>query len=248
VAVLGQLLSHEYYSFAGGNPSSAESYEVSLGSSQFGAFLGVASASNYLDRVITLAGAAQPLSQAKAPLPLIQTLDYLSYVLHADPHWKIKESLVTAPDLQSAAALGLHASNEYEFRSHMGALWTILNQLRVPPANEEDANLIFGSTTNAKGSLNHLELWLRRRLGTERYQTAASDAIATIRQIRQLRNDGAHASPETRAKAMTAKRSLRLPDIIADWTGAWELVKAQAAWAFDLIRQEVQGAPDDGQV
>jgi hypothetical protein len=176
-------------------------------------------------------------------LRLIQTLDYLSYVLHADPAWTITDRLVTAPDLQSAAALGLAASSEHDFRSHMGSRWTVLDQLKVPSATDEAAKRVFGSTASAKGSLNHLEIWLRERLGSERYRAAASDAILTIRQIRRLRNEGAHATAETRTKAMKAKRSLGLPEVVADWYGAWEIIKSRAAWALDVIRLELQGAP-----
>jgi hypothetical protein len=105
------------------------------------------------------------------------------------------------------------------------------------------AQRYLGSTSSAKGSLNHLDIWLREQLGSERYAAATSDAVKTIRDIRYLRNEGSHPDPAVRAKAIKARRSLGLPDVVADWAGTWEQIKSKAAGAFDIIRQEVLGAP-----
>jgi len=64
-----------------------------------------------------------------------------------------------------------------------------------------------------------------------------------VRAVRHVRIESAHSSTGTRERAIQAQQLLGLPDIISDWAGARAMIQDQLAGAFDVIRQEVQTAP-----
>ena len=175
----------------------------------------------------------------------MQTLDYLGYVLAADPAWGGKQRLTQAPDLQSAAAFTAYVATRADYEAALSGVWNVVAQMTVPPIPTEVANDRYEG--KQPGSIARLDFWLVQRLGAD---SAALDrvsaALQLVRAVGRVRTEPQHASAGARADAIKARQKLGLPEVVWDYSEAWALVCDRLAGAFDVIRQEVQAAPKFG--
>ncbi len=171
-------------------------------------------------------------------LPLMQTLDYLSYVLQAHPKWNLPERLVAAPDIQSATAFVLPVNSKEDFESRMNGVWNVLNQFHVPDSAMPETERTTSDRNNS-GSISQLEFWLKEVLGEAEF-SHVSRAIQQIKDVRRIRIADAHSSPSTRNSARQAHMHLGLPEVIVNWPEAWQTVCNRLAWSFDTIQQYIQ--------
>lgn len=233
--VVTETLQREYaHIFIG---QSAGSRQVWLNELQLRQYRNIASAHDYLAQVAFLAQSSYAPQLAFSPLTLVQTIDYLSYVLSAHPKWGSKERFITITDLQSATSFMTPVNSQEEFISRMNGIWNVINQFTVPAIPQDILQEKYSG--KPQGSIAKLDYWLSSNLD-EVSRDRVSRALAQIRAIRKIRVAEAHGSQSTRAQAIEAHRLLSLPDFISDWTMAWDTVRERLAWAFDVIREEVQ--------
>ena len=229
VKVIAQLLSHEYAPIAVIRADADSGQQVTVGQLSLRQWRQMAAATDYIARIGDHHRSSIPPARLRSPLTLIQTLDYLGYVLAEDPGWPRKDRrFATAPDLQSAAALAATVSTREEFETALHGLWNVIDELAVPDIPE------------AKGTVNKLDHWLNARLAQTEAADRVAAAILVIRAVRHLRVESAHPSPTTRDKAIQIRRTLFLPDVLSDWPHAWSDIQSHLAGAFDVIRQAIQ--------
>jgi len=237
--VLADVLVHEYASVGIIGVNAETGHQVQLGRISLRRYLGVTSAQDYLTQIDEQDSALEIITYS-SPLTLVQTFDYLAYVLAADASWGTKR-LINAPDMQSAAAVSASVSNRHEFETALSGLCTVIDHLGVPEIPKARLDLEFAG--KPQPSVNRLNDWLRQRLqGTDGLERAAG-AIKVLRAVRENRKEAQHSSVTTRQSAMTARQQLGIPEAISDWSGAWHKIQNQLAGALDVIRQEVQSAP-----
>jgi hypothetical protein len=236
-ALIGKLLQREYARL---NISQNDGLTVDLMGPDLRPYAELSDAMAYIDAITTDSEARVETSKHAAPLPLIETIDYLSYVLNDDPEWKkgTTRKFAEAPDLASAAALAATSDTRDQFESNIGALWNLVGNFSIPKGNPEEMEIEYGKD-GARGSLNQLDWWLRRNLDDGAYARTKS-ALAEIRDIGKIRNGTAHSSADTRKAALQAQKRLGITAIITQWNSAWETVKGTLAGALDVIREEVQ--------
>ncbi len=240
--LIGELLQREYVGLRLGR--SASTFTLDLGGLNLSAYMGMGNAAEYIDLITRDSEAVQP-SVHVASLPLIPTIDYLSYVLADDPEWKRATSrrLAEAPDLASAAALATPATTRDQFESNIGALWNLISNFCIPKGDPAEMERAYG-VDGARGSLNQLDWWLRQHLDDAAYRHT-KEALSVIRDIGKIRNGAAHSSADKRRAALQAQKRLHIPAIITQWNEAWETIKGTLAGALDVIRDEVQKRPRD---
>lgn len=231
--VVAQTLNWEYARISVGTIN--EGPRVSLRGLGLQPFLDVGNADAYL-RCIAISDAEESnVSEPWSPLTLVQTVDYLAYVLQAHPAWK-KDAprFVQAPDLQSASALGMSVTNRAEFESNVTSLWNVIGRFNMPPIPDEEIK-----DPREQSSVNQLHYWLEQHVGAP-LPDRLEQAIDRIRSVGVLRQSSAHAADDTRAAARRRQRALGIPESVTDWSGAWVSLCANLAGAFDVIRQEAQ--------
>jgi hypothetical protein len=86
--VTREVLVREYADVRVDPPLADSGHTVGLGYNRLRAYRGVRSAADYVRRITELAAAAEQPEHLVSPLTLVQTLDYLGYVLAADPTWE----------------------------------------------------------------------------------------------------------------------------------------------------------------
>lgn len=238
--LIGEVLLHEYRPLVEG-AGVVGGYDFVLGEDRFRHLAGVTDAESYVDAVERAAAAAtagDALPRAAFPLP--QTLDFLAYVLRADPDWTQAGGghLTRAPDLTAAASLAGGATSAAEFQTLLGNLWSVIGNLAVPPATDSDLKR---KGWEKGGSINSLAIWLEHRLGPEQYAARAGEAIRIIRQVGKVRQEGAHPSAAVRSTAAAARQQLGLTAIpTGDWRIQYQAILDTLANAFDVIRTEIQ--------
>jgi hypothetical protein len=198
----------------------------------------VSSVDDYLDFALTQGKAQVRYAATTSPLTLVQTLDYLSYVIVDLNIWDGRERIVNAPDLESAASLVATVQTRDEFESALIGLYNVVSKLRVPPipAGEPERN---------PGTLNAMLYWFSKYVEDSEAQIRIQDAVGVLRAAVNLRHARAHSNHVTRARAIGDQAVLGLPALIVDWRSAWDLVRARMANAFDIIRRELQTASGD---
>jgi len=245
---VAKLLAHEYAPVMVFPLEVESGHQVQLGQISLRQYRHVDSAAAYLDLVQDDAAAAAPQVFYQSPLTLVQTLDYLAYVLAADPQWPKGPRLTNAPDLQSAAAVSAVVTNQHEFETALSGLCTVIDQLAVPPvppgtlaaqANDQQR-------TEVQATISRLHDWLSRRLRDGDQLARVNSAISVLRAVRTVRVEAQHRTSSTQDRAVKARRRLGLPDVVSDWSDAWNAIQSQLAGALDVIRQEVQAAPPPG--
>jgi len=198
-------------------------------------YCGVKSAQDYLDRVEVV----RPRALADPALvagQLPEMLDYLSYVLMNDPEWR-GSPLVALPDLVSAARLVDTVHDAASFRDRMSALAIILDRMNVPDVPAAALSAFEGKQPR---SLVKLEYWLKERLD-ERDQ--AVSAVKMLRAAVRVRVAGQHTGKGIDKDVAKAKARLGLPELILDWSDAWDIVRARVTESARTISQEVRLAP-----
>ncbi|NEK60238.1 hypothetical protein GCU56_20480 [Geodermatophilus sabuli] len=213
--------------------------QVLLGRQSLRPFRYVRNADDYLTCIDTVEDSQREPVHYSSPLTLVQTLDYLGYVLAADPQWFGGPRLTVAPDLQSAASLGMPVTTRSEYESALSALWNVLAQLNVPAVPKD----ILAARFHGKqpGSIGRLQSWLETRDADPASRERCMAALATVRQVGRLRTEPQHGSPQVRRQAVEARRRLGLPDVVHDYEAAWSRTLDVLAGAFNVIREEVQG-------
>lgn len=198
-------------------------------------YYGVKSAEDYLDRVETVRprALANP-AQVAGQLP--EMLDYLSYVLMNDREWS-GPSLVALPDLVSTARLVAEVHDADSFRDRMSALAIILDRMNVPDVPVDDLDRYDGKQPRTLAKLKH---WLHRRLDQP---DQALSAVQMLQAAIRVRVSSQHRGRGVDIDAAKAKAQLGLPDLILDWSEAWDTVRARVVESASTIRQEVQSAP-----
>ncbi|MCB2176143.1 MAG: hypothetical protein KQH57_10080 [Actinomycetales bacterium] len=214
----------------------SERYVITLGWMSLREFRDVESAEDYLARIEALASAQRPAVRYSSPLGLIETLDYLGYVLADAPSFKWSR-LTAAPTLQSAAALVADVRDRATYDAALSGLWNVISQLQVP---QLPAEVVASKHNGAQpGSLGRLRYWLDDLLD-DAGAGRAVQAVSLIQKVGRLRAAAQHADPGRTDEAMKTRRAFDLPDFISDYGAAWDSIRDQVAGAFDVIRQEVQ--------
>jgi hypothetical protein len=173
-------------------------------------FIEVGDADTYLRSFAISDADESNVSESWSPLALVQTIDYLSYVLQAHPAWKAANRFVHAPDLQSASALGISVTNRAEFESNVTSLWNVIGRFNMPPIpNEQIKN------SQEQSSINPLHYWLEQQIG-DPVPDRLEHAIDRIRSVGILRQSSAHAADNTRDAARQRQRALGVPESITD--------------------------------
>jgi hypothetical protein len=230
--VVTQILNWEYARISIG--MSGDGPQIQLRGLGLQPFLAVGDADAYLRRISISDAEESSALQLSSPLTLVQTIDYLAYVLQAHPAWKGARRFVQVPDLQSASALGMAVTNRHGFESSVTSLWNVIGKFEMPAIPDE---LI--KNAQEQSSVNQLHYWLEQQISAP-LPARLEQAIDQIRSVGILRQSWVHASDSTRAVARKRQRALGLPESITDWSGAWVGLCSSLAGAFDLIRQEVQ--------
>ncbi len=220
-------------------------HQVQLGRISLRRYRKVTTAAAYLEQVAEADALRTPPDRYVSPLTLVQTFDYLAYVLADDPQWPKGPRLTSAPNLQSAAAVSATVTGQHDFETAMSGLCTVIDQLVVPPVPADELAKLANdqARAEAQGTINRLERWLARRLGDTDGFARAKLAVGVLRDVRAVRVEAQHRSSPTQNQAIKARRRLGLPDIVSDWPGAWFDIQSQLAGALDVIRQEIQAAP-----
>jgi len=235
---LGEILTHEYRILAIVANGQHE-YTLDIGSGRLRHLRGISDAKSYVDIIWRLAAARRPRSFHQSSLPLIQTLDYLGYVLKDHPEWRVTQRLASGQEMQSVASIVLPVANLEEFGHRVSGMWNVLNELHVPKATKDELRKLGYSYP---GTINCLEVWLDTWITTDLNRQTVHQAILDIKASRLVRNESIHLSEKARVDANAARKQLALPDIITDWAGTWEIITSRLAGAFDVIREEVQSA------
>lgn len=235
---VGQVLQREYapISMASSGPGT---FQINFNSILSRPYVAMTSAGDYSTIIesSSLSVGDQNRVTIGSSLTLVQTLDYLSYVLDASLAWKGNGHLVGSPDLESAVKLGLGVSTKSDFESAVGAVWNIVGQLRAPSIPEPS----LPKGESQPGSIGKLAYWLTTNLGEE-WAEAAAFAIKQIRDVGTMRQGFAHSSASVRAKSIAAQKRIGLPEFISDWSAAWQITQDYLASAFDAVRRAVQAS------
>lgn len=221
-----------------------EGHKILLGRTVLRPYRDVTTAADYLARINTVQETRAEPIRFTSPLTLVQTLDYLGYVLAADPNWPHGVRLTAAPDLQSATALVAEVQTRSEYEAALSALWNVVDQLHVPDVPPEVLKNRFGNSRPR--SIGRLRYWLEQRLGDGPSLQRATAALDTIRRVGRLRTEPQHGSTTTRHEALRARRELGLADMVQDYHSTWAMLVDTVAGAFNVIREEVQHAASDG--
>lgn len=242
VTAVARTLCREFQPFATYIP--VEPFELNLFEMFYGGgalvpFAGVRDAEDYVSRVAGLARQEWPPTAHRSPLPLPETLDFLGYVLLADPSWTgAGGKLLTAGQslVSPVANLRSTVTTEADFLARIADLWTVLGALAVPNAAPEE--FARRDWTPGKQSLNNLQIWLENRFG-DLYGDLVSADVQAIRDAQTIRTYGAHPNPRTAKRLREALDRFGLPLPILDWPGAWQVVQDRVAGAFDSIRVQL---------
>lgn len=235
--LIGPLLQREYVPL---NLMKSDDWQVNVMGPDLRQFRGLQDPATYVQEITRdSASRTRPVKRLQH-LPLVQTIDYLTYVLNDDPGWRTVTSrkFAEAPNLASASALASRSETEDQFQSNLGALWNIVCNFSVPASDSAEMIQAYGKD-GARSSLNRLEWWLRHHLDDAGFGRAKA-AIADIRSIGKIRNGIAHASAEKHKEAVRAQKKLGIPAMITEWDEAWEIIKSALAAALDVVREEVQ--------
>lgn len=212
---------------------------VHLGARRMRRYREVRTAKDHLGVVERLVGQqARPFHTTS--LGLLQTFDYLGYVLKDHPEWTTRR-LTMAPDLESAAAISGQVTTAEEFSAALSGLSTLLDQLQVREIPADDP-LMKNDPKYGIGSINRLQYWMNTHIAPEVGREHIDDAIRMLRDIKTLRIAAQHPSPNNKAGAAAARARFGLSEFSADYTHMWELVRSGVANALDLLRVEVQAA------
>jgi hypothetical protein len=199
-------------------------------------------AEDYLDRIGLMTQRRQLPAPVRRGEELLQTLDYVSYVLAAHPSWKPAGRMAVVQDLETAAILAADAGNQVEFDHRLSALATLLDGLNTPEPTPEALQRHW-TDPNAPKSLSRLEIWIKETLQDDARRRQALDAVKVIKAVKDLRNRGQHSGTGPRRKATQACGRLGIDEPIREPGQAWEIVRARVADAFDTIRREVVSGP-----
>jgi len=241
---IAAVLQHEYAPTVVFPFNEDTGHQVQLGRVSLRRYRHVDTVTAYLEKVAEAdAQRAQP-ARFVSPLTLVQTFDYLAYVLSADRLWPHGPRLTSAPDLQSAAAVSATVTGRHDFETGISGLCTVIDQLIVPPVPDAELATLANdqARTEAQGTINRLDRWLQLRLHGTEGALRVKRAVGVLRDVRAVRVEAQHRSSPTQERAIKARRRLGLPDLISDWPEAWQTIQAQLAGALDVIRQEVQAA------
>lgn len=237
IDVVDELLQRECARFV-----STGSHSFSLEGQWTRQYVGVRNAASYIDIVYQASEAKVERGVTESPLTLIQTLDYLSYVIVERQVWKGKERFVNAPDLESASSLSGEATTADEFTKHMLGFYNVVDKLRIPPIPAADPRWAHKTNQDRARTMNALEYWLGEYFGKATFPEEVTAALADLRAAINLRQLGAHSNPETRKNAVKNLRRLGLPDYLSDWGAAWTTVRRTSSSAFDAIRRQLQSS------
>lgn len=228
ISAIGQLLPREYAPVVVNLDNDV--WIVDLGWTRASEFASIENAAAYVRKIGLGARRASVPAEVASPLTLIQTLDYLSYVIGAHPSWPKHLRFVSAPDLQSAAVIGQPVTTQTDFERAVAAVWNVISQLQLPATSDKSA-----------GSITKLQSWLEQNVESP-LPREVIDALGQIRAVGRVRAGIAHNSPSTRASANDAKIRLGIPVVTVDWAAAWRITQAQLSVAFDTVRQAIQDA------
>ncbi|HEY3548634.1 MAG TPA: hypothetical protein VGK17_21375 [Propionicimonas sp.] len=215
-----------------------DQYSIELGWVSLRGFRSVDSAERYLAQIEATEAAQVAPVRYSSPLTLVQTVDYLGYVIAGDPRFPGWEHLSVAPNLQSAAALGVEVGDRAQYDSALSSLWNVIDQLRVPEVPAEAVASHFDG--KQPRSLGRLRYWLEQRIDDEAAVQRARDAISVIQKVGRLRAEPQHTSTDTTRQAIKIRRELGLPDFVSDYRAAWDLIRDSVAGAFNVVRETIQ--------
>lgn len=191
-------------------------------------FASVSGVEDYLDRVaayLVPPSPRRPVVVQSSPLDLATAFDYFDVVWHN----AFGQHVFRVPNAERMTKLAFDVETVDEFDSRLSGLADLLKNLLVP-----------GAPGVAGGHpIERLAPFLESRLpnsSSERLRDAASVLFAITR-IRNVRQHGAAS-----ATVVEALREVGLPYPLMDWSTDWEVIRARATEAVNVLREEIQTA------
>ena len=225
------VVEHEPSPWLGGTSSNAEKTVWQI-TPRILPFANVETIEQYLTVLVSLI--ARPPRAAtrtglESTLSLPEAVDYLDTV------WELmfKGHLFKWAGATKTVELILPCATSEEFRSRVGALADLVNQMMVPETN---------SASNDP-SLQRLKAFAKANLSEEAARRI-EDAVEQLRAIVAIRSGDAHHGARPRGARGFDALGIDYPP--HDWGLAWEQVQSAAVAALNIIRQEIRsGGPHD---
>jgi hypothetical protein len=161
---------------------------------------------------------------------LPEALDHLNAVFRL--RVGTNRQLLRLRSASKAAGLTFDCRDAIGFKARLNDLYDVLDQLRI------DADLLPGydsSDPRFRGTLNRVQRWCEAELEDP---AEAIDAIGVLRNVIALRAALTHSERE--AEVPTRLTQLGLPFPVADWTLAWESIRAQVTRALRRLRLAIE--------
>ena len=227
------LLAHEPLPFSVHQADPAEENWTITIPAFLGRYRGIATADDYLDRLISDIIEAVPPAAPPSPGPL--DIPYAAGYLDAVWRSVTGSRLFVNLDPASVARMTLSCADEEDFNSLMSALADVLGQVVKPGV----------TTPPQREALEKVREWLLPRLGDEPARRAG-EALGTLIRLRRIRVSTQHA--DARQKAVEEFREIGMPFPPSSWESAWAHIALAARGALDIIREEIRaglsGAPE----
>jgi hypothetical protein len=195
--------------------------------------LGLLSEANFYtveEYLLAITAATTPQQQTavleyRDPRSLLRVIDHFDVTCEL----VLKQQLVTKPAMSRSALLAQQAQSHSDLQSGLSALGEIIGELQVP-----------GKSPNY--ATGRLLPWLRLELPklSQAACTRIQSAIDILDAIREIRNSGQH--PKPKKQLIAAHELLGLPFPIHDPQDAWDIIRAQADYAFETMQEEVLAA------
>ncbi len=188
------------------------------------AYSGVASAADYLDRLVETIGqpVQPPMLIHPSSLSLPEAIDYLNAV------WRLNAgkgvALFRISRAEAAAKLALDCATVDELESRLSAFGGILSQIRLPGA-AGDKKLV------------DLRACLGQILENDS-AARAQEAVNVLRDVVALRVWRQHPGTEQAGKAAAQRLGVALPS--EDWGATWDQLRVRSDTALSSIREKFE--------
>jgi hypothetical protein len=221
IARLGDLFRHEPSTWRCVSPARDDGSWTATLNSFLRTFAGVQDAADYAERLWASFSppVPEPLPATLSSLALPEAIDYLNAV------WRVRsgEPLLTIRRAEAAAKLAFDCSTADEFDSRLSALCGILGHVAVPGVHDT--------------ALMALDGYLSRQLDADA-AALASEAIADLRGLFNLRAWRQHPGPEGRGLDAMRRFGIRLPT--GDWGAAWRTLQIRTVAALNTLRDQIE--------
>jgi len=221
VEQLADLLGREPSTW-NGLTSGGEGWHWDLSRVRLSPYRGVATVTEYLERLEVLVGIPEqlPIEVVVGPLSLVEELDHFALA------WRLltKDRILRIPRASLIGQLTQSVASQAEFKERCTALADIISNFHLPTG---------GLPKHQSGTLHRLEDQLNEHLGAD--SDDAREAAALLRRITRVRNGQQHSTAADGSDRDWV--ALGLARFGADWAGAWARIQVVAIQALRTIRE-----------